>query len=196
MNLSEQIKSMILSGIVEEQHRKIGVEIESFYYQKGDLSRLALDNKNQYSATDLLSDINKIAHDNQDTYSYSLEPGGQLEWASSPNISLWDILNEYSKNMFAQKELCANKAIDIGYFSVEPISRPSDIKLINSNKYQLMHNLFKNTGKLGPWMMRNTASIQVNIDYTSEEDANEMAYVADAIQPLVSILFSNAQFIQ
>ena len=41
MNLSEQIKSMILSGIVEEQHRKIGVEIESFYYQKGDLSRLA-----------------------------------------------------------------------------------------------------------------------------------------------------------
>ena len=50
MNLSEQIKSMILSGIVEEQHRKIGVEIESFYYQKGDLNRLALDNKNKYPA--------------------------------------------------------------------------------------------------------------------------------------------------
>ena len=59
-----------------------------------------------------------------------------------------------------------------------------------------MHNMFKNTGNLGPWMMRNTASIQVNIDYTSEEDANEMAYVADAIQPLISILFSNAPFIQ
>ena len=98
--------------------------------------------------------------------------------------------------MLAQKELCANNAIDIGYFSVEPISNPLDIVLINSNKYQLMHNLFKNTGKLGPWMMRNTASIQVNIDYTSEEDAIEMAYVADAIQPLVSILLSNAPFIQ
>ena len=34
MNLSEKIKSMILSGIVEEHQRKIGVEIESFYYQK------------------------------------------------------------------------------------------------------------------------------------------------------------------
>ncbi len=196
MNLSEQIKSMILSGIVEEQHRKIGVEIESFYYEKGDLSRLALENKNKYSAIDLLYDINKIAQVNQDTHSYSLEPGGQLEWASSPSISLWDILNEYSKNVLAQKELCVNNAIDIGYFSVEPILNPLDIVLINSNKYQLMHNLFKNTGKLGPWMMRNTASIQVNIDYTSEEDANEMAYVADAIQPLVSILFSNAPFIQ
>ena len=49
MDLSEQIKSMILSGIVEEQHRKIGVEIESFYYEKGDLRRLALDNNNKYS---------------------------------------------------------------------------------------------------------------------------------------------------
>ena len=68
MNLSEQIKSMILSGIVEEQHRKIGVEIESFYYEKGDLRRLALDNKNKYSAIDLLSDINKIAQANQDTH--------------------------------------------------------------------------------------------------------------------------------
>ena len=64
MNLSEKIKSMILSGIVEEQHRKIGVEIESFYYEKGDLSRLALENKNKYSAIDLLSDINKIAQAN------------------------------------------------------------------------------------------------------------------------------------
>tara|TARA_Y100000746_G_scaffold231212_1_gene244469 strand:+ start:844 stop:2139 length:1296 start_codon:yes stop_codon:yes gene_type:complete len=196
MDLSEKIKSMILSGIVEENHRKIGVEIESFYYKKGSLNRLAVNNKNQYSASDLLFDINKITKNNKDEYTYSLEPGGQLEWASTPTISLWEILNEYSKNMLIQQELCANNAIDIGYFSVEPISSPLDIELINSNKYQLMHNLFKSTGKLGPWMMRNTASIQINIDYTSEQDANEMAFVADAIQPLISILFSNAPFIK
>ena len=47
---------------------------------------------------------------------------------------------------------------------------------------------------LGPWMMRNTTSLQLNIDYINEEDANQMAFVADAIQPLASILFSNAPF--
>jgi len=59
-----------------------------------------------------------------------------------------------------------------------------------------MNNLFQKTGTLGPWMMRNTTSIQVNIDYTNEEDANQMAFIADSIQPLVSILFSNAPFIE
>ena len=43
-------------------------------------------------------------------------------------------------------------------------------------------------------MMRNTTSLQLNVDYLNEEDANEMAFIADAIQPLASILFSNAPF--
>ena len=57
-----------------------------------------------------------------------------------------------------------------------------------------MHNLFTKTGALGQWMMRNTTSVQLNIDFTSEQDANEMAFLADAIQPLYSILFSNSPF--
>ena len=54
--------------------------------------------------------------------------------------------------------------------------------------------MFKQTGSLGPWMMRNTTSLQLNIDHLNQEDANQMAYIADAIQPLASILFSNAPF--
>ena len=43
--------------------------------------------------------------------------------------------------------------------------------------------------------MRNTTSVQVNIDYTSEDDANQMAYISDNIQPIYSIVFSNSPFI-
>ena len=57
-----------------------------------------------------------------------------------------------------------------------------------------MNDMFKKTGSLGQWMMRNTTSLQLNVDYLNEEDANEMAFIADAIQPLASILFSNAPF--
>ena len=194
MNLFDKIKSMILSKTVNEKERKLGVEIESFYYNQGSLTRIPVNKKGQYSATDLLTDLNKVAANYQ--YTYSLEPGGQLEWASSPQISLWDIVDEFSINMETQKELCNKNQIDMGYFSVEPISNPFEIELIDSNKYHLMNNLFQKTGKLGPWMMRNTTSIQVNIDYTNEEDANQMAFIADSIQPLVSILFSNAPFIE
>ena len=195
MNTTERVKSKILSP-VHIAERKIGVEIESFYYLGNDFSRIPVNYGKQYSALDLLRDISEEARINNELYSYSLEPGGQLEWASSPQISLWSIEKEYSKHIEYQKKLCKKNNIDVGHFSVEPISHPLDIDLIDSKKYRLMDDMFKNTGALGPWMMRNTTSLQLNIDYLNEEDANQMAFVADAIQPLASILFSNAPFIE
>ena len=195
MNTTERVKSKILSP-VHIAERKIGVEIESFYYLGNDFSRIPVNYGKQYSALDLLRDISEEARINNELYSYSLEPGGQLEWASSPQISLWSIEKEYNKHIEYQKKLCKKNNIDVGHFSVEPISHPLDIDLIDSKKYRLMDDMFKNTGALGPWMMRNTTSLQLNIDYLNEEDANQMAFVADAIQPLASILFSNAPFIE
>jgi len=193
MNIADIIKSQILSATVDA-NRKIGVEIESFFYKGGGLLRIPVNNANEYSAIDLLDDITKESAKNKEKYSYSLEPGGQLEWASSPQISLWDIDKEYKNHLGYQKRLCKKNSIDVGFFSVEPILHPYDIKLIESKKYHLMNNLFKQTGALGPWMMRNTTSLQLNIDFLNEEDANQMAFIADAIQPLASILFSNAPF--
>ena len=37
-------------------------------------------------------------------------------------------------------------------------------------KYEIMANHLKKKGKLSNWMMRNTTRVQVNIDYTSEDD--------------------------
>ena len=194
MNITEQVKSKILSMCDDLKTRRIGVEIESFYYDSNELLRLPVNDVNKYSASDLLDDITHVSKNNKEKYSYSLEPGGQLEWASSPQISLWDISDEYSKHLKYQKRLCVKNNINIGYFSVEPISSPQDIKLIDLKKYHLMNDMFEKTGSLGQWMMRNTTSLQLNVDYLNERDANEMAFIADAIQPLASILFSNAPF--
>ena len=194
MSIFETVKSKMLSRSVEAKERKVGVEIESFYYRDKDFLRIPVNSANQYSASSLLNDISKEATENKERYSYSLEPGGQLEWASSPQISLWDIDLEYKKHLASQKILCKKNNINVGHFSVEPIAPPQDITLINSKKYHLMNSMFKKTGSLGPWMMRNTTSLQLNIDHLDEEDANHMAYIADAIQPLASILFSNAPF--
>ena len=56
---------------------------------------------------------------------------------------------------------CKKNNIDVGHFSVEPISRPHDIDLIESKKYNLMDDMFKHTGTLGPWMMRNLSLIHI-----------------------------------
>ena len=194
MSLSDKIKSTILSGIVPANQRKVGVEIEGLYYTSG-FNRLPVNKTTQYSAVDLLKEI--IQSTKKDfPFSYSLEPGGQLEWASGPSISLWDIQKQFEDHKKIEDSICKKHFIDRLYLSLEPFCLPSDVDLIKVNKYQLMHNLFTKTGALGPWMMRNTTSIQLNIDITSEQDANEMAFLADAIQPLYSILFSNSPFMR
>ncbi len=194
MNIHKEIKSKILSATTKAEERKIGVEIESFYYSDIKLSRIPVNDIGQYSASDLLNNIEYLKLKNNDNYSYSLEPGGQLEWASSPLISLWEIEHEYEKHLKHQHQLCKKNNIYTAYFSVDPISLPHEIELIDSKKYLLMNDMFKKTGNLGQWMMRNTTSLQLNIDFLNEKDANEMTFIADVIQPLISILFSNAPF--
>lgn len=192
MNLQDKIKESILSKLVSESERKIGLEIEGLYYNKG-FQRLPVNPTNKFSATDLLAGANNLLKPS-DPFSYSLEPGGQLEWASGPSISLWDIQSQFEQHLNIENTLCAEHSLGKLYLSLEPICAPDDIDLIQMNKYQLMNDLFRKTGDHGPWMMRNTTSVQVNIDFTSEVDANKMAFVADAIQPLFSILFSNTPF--
>ena len=194
MSLSDKIKSTILSGIVPANQRKVGVEIEGLYYTS-DFNRLPVNKTAQYSAIDLLEEISQNAKKGF-PFSYSLEPGGQLEWASGPSISLWDVQKQFEDHKKIEDSICKKHFIDRLYLSLEPFCLPSDVDLIKVNKYQLMHSLFTQTGALGPWMMRNTTSIQLNIDITSEQDANEMAFLADAIQPLYSILFSNSPFMR
>ena len=116
MSIFETVKSKILSRTVDSEKRKVGIEIESFYYQDQDLLRIPVNSENQYSALDLLNDINRKAIDNKERYSYSLEPGGQLEWASSPQISLWDIKEEYTKHLEHQKILCKKNNINARSF--------------------------------------------------------------------------------
>ena len=191
MNSVEKIKNVILSNCVDEAERKIGVEIEGLYYTDS-FERLPVNKSSIFSATDLLNKI-KIGGK---AFSYSLEPGGQLEWASLPSVDLWEIQSQYNEHMLKEENLCKKHGINRLFLSVDPFFSPDKIELIDSLKYELMHNEFIKHAKLGPWMMRNTTSVQLNIDFTSEKDANEMAYIADAIQPLLSILFSNAPFIK
>jgi glutamate--cysteine ligase len=191
LNSANKIKNVILSNCVPENQRKLGVEIEGLYYTKH-MKRLPVNKTNSFSAKELLDKI-KL---NSDAFSCSLEPGGQLEWASLPHVNLWEIQRQYDQHMIKEEALCKEHEINRLFLSVDPFFSPDEIELIDSLKYKLMHNEFIKKAELGPWMMRNTTSIQLNIDFTSEEDANEMAYIADSIQPLVSILFSNAPFIK
>ena len=50
------------------------------------------------------------------------------------------------------------------------------------------------SGSMGQWMMRCTSSIQINFDASTQEDMEQMVFLADCIHPIASYLFSNSPF--
>ena len=84
MELKEKIKNVILAPLETGKDRMIGVELEDFIYDmKG--RRLPVNPGSEYSASDLLKNLIDLQVDDKYKAYYSIEPGGQIEWASTPN---------------------------------------------------------------------------------------------------------------
>jgi glutamate--cysteine ligase len=107
---------------------------------------------------------------------------------------LYDLQIELNSHQKRLNQLFTTNQLETIDLAVEPIYLPSEIDFIDHKKYKLMHELFLRTGKHGPWMMRTTTSVQVNIDILSKTDAEEMAFLADCLTPFCVLLFANGPF--
>ena len=191
MQLNDKIKQYILSRPVVCEDRKIGIEVECFVYKKN-YNRIAVNRSNEYSAIDLLNELNN--ENNNKNGTYSLEPGGQIEWSSPPCANMFELDNAIvSYKNLIDKTLNKRNLISL-YMGVEPFTNPDSIELIDQKKYQLMNINMEKRGTLGKWMMRNTSSIQVNYDIIDQRDLEEVMFIADCIHPISAYLFAHSPF--
>ncbi len=193
MSLNDHIQSVILSNLTDPKKRRIGVEIECFFYD-AKLNRIPVNKTDQFSAMDFIKEINELAIGESPKSIYSLEPGGQLEWASSPFTDLHSVDFQMKAHFNRVKKIVQKYNLVHMDFALEPLYTPDKIDLIKKNKYQLMNNRFQQVGNHGPWMMRNTTSVQVNIDISSKNEAEKMAWLSDVLEPFCALLFANSPF--
>jgi len=192
LSIKNKIKSYILSSCVGNNGlRKIGVEIECFIFDCNN-HRIPVNKGATYSASDLLEELKST--EKTSTASFSLEPGGQIEWASPA----CETIQELDKSFLIYKKTL-DKILDReGYKSlfigVDPLNEPGDVELIKLMKYQLMDKNMEERGSLGKWMMRNTCSIQINYDIKNGRDLEESVYILDCLHPVLSYLFSHSPF--
>jgi glutamate--cysteine ligase len=194
MIIEDQIKATILSHLCADEGCLIGIEVECLFYDHT-LMRLPVNPCECFSSTSFINQLEELQKNDPFKAFYSLEPGGQLEWASHPVTTLHRLKERYDLHYGRIKTITEINNLFLIDFAVDPIFTPNLVELINSEKYRLMHRRFSETGEYGPWMMRNTASVQVNIDYPSEDHAERMAFAADCIDPLSSMLFANSPFV-
>ena len=190
MSIHDKVRAFILSNCVKPENRTIGMEEECILYTHEN-KRLPVNPGDEFSATDLVSMMNS----NRETNGiYTLEPGGQLEWSSPPFQDLNSLNIALDIHRQSLKKVVSDHNLDIISFGVEPNFDPDDIDLIDQLKYQLMDLNMEKSGTMGKWMMRNTASVQINFDVTGSKEMEEMAFVADCLQPVSAYLFANSPY--
>ena len=190
MDLKSEIKNVMLSSLKNPSDIKIGIEIENIIYNDKN-ERIMVNPCNDFSATELLQLLNNKKNISEN---YSLEPGGQLEWASTPYKNLNDLEDSIIAQRKLLKEVLERKQFKVVSYGLDPNFSPIDIELIDQKRYILMDKNMEKSGSMGQWMMRCTSSVQVNFDASSKDDMEEIVFIADCIHPIASYLFSNSPF--
>lgn len=138
----------------------------------------------------ILDDVNIIGlkklHD-----TITLEPGCQFELSIEPQELIADIKNKIEGIDKALLPILNKFGIELINKGVSPKTTYRNIELLPKRRYAIMANYL--WGILSDVMMRETAGIQVGVDYKSEEDAIRKFNLANMMMPFVTAMYSNSK---
>jgi glutamate--cysteine ligase len=126
-------------------------------------------------------------------FTITLEPAAQLEISISPMTSVHQISDAYRafrKNLDAVLTPLGYTVCSAG---CQPVSPVAELELIPKKRYALMNEYFRHTGTGGIEMMRGTSSLQVSVDYYSEEDFRRKLQAAYVYSPVLKLLCDHSR---
>jgi glutamate--cysteine ligase len=122
----------------------------------------------------------------------TLEPGAQVELSSSVHRTLAGLQEELAA--FLADIEAASRPFGVAFLGlgVQPISPLEDISWIPKPRYAVMREYLPRRGARAHIMMKQTAGIQINLDYSSEADAADKLRTAMGLSPLLTALYANS----
>lgn len=124
--------------------------------------------------------------------SITLEPGGQLEISGAPFASLHDTADEMRNHIRELVPVCRELGLSVLGLGIQPLSTLDEIDWVPKPRYAIMGPYMLQVGTMGQRMMKQTATVQANIDFADEADAMRKFRVGQGIAPLVNAMFANS----
>ena len=180
--------------------RKIGMEYERIPVRKN--SDEVVPYEGEYGMCEFLREIAK-----EDNWDYildnteiiglkklhdtiTLEPGCQFELSVEPQKTINELKGKIEKIDSAILPISDEYGIKLLNKGVSPKTTYRNIKLIPKQRYAIMANYL--WGILSDVMMRETAGIQVGIDFSSEQDAMKKFRLANLMMPFMTAMYANS----
>jgi glutamate--cysteine ligase len=124
--------------------------------------------------------------------SITLEPGGQVELSGEPYRTLHETREELAAHVHELATIGSELDIAFVGLGIQPVSTLDEIEWVPKQRYAIMREYMPRVGTLGHRMMKQTATVQANIDYADEADAMRKLRIGMATAPLVNAIFANS----
>jgi glutamate--cysteine ligase len=124
----------------------------------------------------------------------SLEPGGQFELSGAPIETIHDTEAELKDHL--DRLHAVARPMGVGFLGLghSPTWTRAETPVMPKNRYDIMRAYMPKVGTRGLDMMLRTATVQVNLDFSSEADMVKKLRVSVALQPIAAALFANSPF--
>jgi glutamate--cysteine ligase len=122
----------------------------------------------------------------------TIEPGAQIELSGEQCETIHCAHDEFSQHVAELTDVGHSHDAAVLGLGMTPISRLDQIEIIPKHRYHIMFPYMARKGRLGQRMMKQTAGVQANLDYSSEGDAMRKLRVSMGIVPLLYAMFANS----
>jgi glutamate--cysteine ligase len=130
----------------------------------------------------------------RDDASITLEPGGQLELSGAPVRTVHETYAEVNEHMAMLRRVCLPMGVGFIGMGFHPTATWKELPLVPKSRYDIMQRYMPIVGSRGLDMMKRTATVQANYDWTDERDMVAGYQMSLRVSPLVAALFANSPF--
>jgi len=121
-----------------------------------------------------------------------LEPGGQIELSGEPCENIHCTHAEFDQHIRELLEVADPLGIVFLGLGIQPVSRLEEIEWVPKKRYRIMAPYMLKVGTMGQRMMKQTATVQANIDFLDEKDAMAKFRAGMGLAPILIAMFANS----
>ena len=180
---------------VGTEYEKVGIDRSTGkaipYFGPRGVDRILREMIDRYGWQPEEQDGNIIAL-SRDKAQITLEPGGQIELSGEPCESIHCTYGEFTQHIRELLEVAEPLDIVFLGLGMQPVSRIDEIEWVPKKRYRIMGPYMPKVGTLGQRMMKQTATVQTNIDFLDEKDAMAKFRTGMGLAPLLIAMFANS----
>jgi glutamate--cysteine ligase len=196
---SGQLAAFLAAGAKPRERWGVGVELEKLVVDAAsgaaaDYPRIALllERLGSAGTWEKIYEDGRIIALRGAGSSVTLEPGGQLELSGRLCTDLFCSHGDFAGHVRQATAIADNLGLTFLGLGTQPFSTLAQIAWVPKARYAIMGPYMLRRGDMGQRMMKQTAGIQVNLDYRDEADGFAKLRLAQALAPLLYALFANS----